>query len=76
MAKSTRRKAGNECFAPLHSGVKNCNDVPAQYPSLAHKRRTSCLAMPLLGLFSRALVQNGTMSWWNSIAFPAVKWPI
>ncbi len=30
----------------------------------------------VLGLFSRALAQNGTMSWWNSVTFPAVKRPI
>jgi hypothetical protein len=32
-----------------------------------------CPAVPLLGLFSQALAQNGTMSWWKSITFPAVN---
>jgi hypothetical protein len=28
VAKSTWRKAGNECFTPIHGGVKNYNEVP------------------------------------------------
>jgi hypothetical protein len=39
MAKSVGRKAGNERFTPIHGGVKNYNEVPAQYSSLANKRR-------------------------------------
>jgi hypothetical protein len=39
MAKSIWRKAGNERFTPIHGGVKNYNELPAQYSSLANKRR-------------------------------------
>jgi len=31
--------------------------------------------MPLIGLFSQALAQNGTMSCWNSVRFPAANGP-
>jgi prephenate dehydratase len=37
---------------------------------------SSCVAMPLLRSFSRAVAQIGTISWWNSTIFPALNWPM
>src|SRR5258708_35468321 len=33
----------------IHGGAKNYNEVPAQYSSLAHKRRTLCRRHPFSG---------------------------
>src|ERR1700745_1417512 len=33
----------------IHGGAKNYNEVPAQYSSLAHKRRTLCRRYPFSG---------------------------
>ena len=49
MGKSTRRKAGDERLTPIHDGVKNYDEVPALYSSLAHKRRTLAWQRPFSG---------------------------
>ncbi len=49
MAKFLCRKAGNERFTSIRRGVKNYNEVPAQYSSLAQKRRALAWRYPFSG---------------------------
>src|SRR5260221_10232326 len=63
-------------YGAIYWGIRLLFLIQQPFDNSGAQTESSCLAVPLLGLFSRALAQNGTMSCWNSITFPAVNWPM